>query len=186
MNSMPSGSRYRDSHLSKIDLPMALMDQLIKWVRDPKHLLVFIGNPGIGKTYCCAAVSNYFSENNKHRCIYYTERDFLSHLRSRIGNTNFDYTYEIEKMAAYQSSPGVPVVWMLDDVGTSQMTDWQKEVLHTFVDELYKNKTPAIITSNIWIRDMKEMFDERFKSRLFSRENTVIEWAAQDKRELGL
>lgn len=186
MNSMPSGARYSAAHLSKLDLPMSHMDQLSKWAHDPQNLLVIIGNPGVGKTYFCAALSNMFAESKSHRSIYMTERDFFSHIRCKIGDTGYDYSYEVEKMAAYQSSPGKPVIWMLDDIGSSQMTDWQKEVLHTFVDSLYTHKTPAILTSNIWLRDMSETFSGRFKSRLCAKENCIIEMIGQDKRELGL
>lgn len=186
MNRMPSGVRYEDACLSKLDLLPSYLEQIRNWSNNPQHMLVLIGNPGIGKTYFCAALANYFLKGNGPRTVYMTEREFLSHIRSKISDPGSDYSYEIEKMASYEYERGKKCVWMLDDIGSSQMTEWQREVLQTFIDSLYSNKTPAIITSNVWSRDMTDKFSHRFKSRLMAKENSIIEMSGQDKRELGL
>jgi DNA replication protein DnaC len=186
MHPMPPGIRYEEACLAKLDLPMPHMEQLNQWTNNPTGFLVILGNPGIGKTYFCAALANYFLKQNGPRTLYMTERDFLSHIRSKISDPGSDYSYEIEKMASYEYERGKKCVWMLDDIGSSQMTEWQKEVLQTFIDSLYSNKTPAIVTSNVWSRDMTDKFSHRFKSRLMAKENSIIEMSGQDKRELGL
>lgn len=186
MNNMPTGVRYESACLSKLDLSPEYSLMLRNWSSNPTGMLIFIGNPGIGKTYFCAALANYFLNQNGPRTLYMTEREFLSHIRSKISDPGSDYSYEIEKMASYEYERGKRCVWMLDDIGSSQMTEWQKEVLQTFIDSLYSQKTPAIITSNVWSRDMTDKFSGRFKSRLMARENSIIEMSGQDKREIGL
>ncbi len=167
----PKGTRFEDAHLSKIELPSEHMPSLGAWVKDPKGMLLFLGNPGIGKTYFCAALRNHFKYT-----VYSTENDFLKFIRSSISEPGADYTEKVQIMASYHA------IWILDDLGTSQMTEWQKEVIHLFVDERYKAKLPLVITSNIWLRDMKSVFSDRFRSRLNSGENTIIECIGEDRR----
>lgn len=175
----PENSRYSGAHLSKIQLDGDIMNKLLDWIKKPVGILSYLGTPGIGKTYFCAAAINNFRELKK-KVLYKAERDFLSIIRNTISEPGGDYNYKVEVMADYD------VIWIIDDIGTSQMTDWQKEVISTFIDFRYQNKKPLIITSNLWLNDMYQTFSPRFKSRLGASENIVIELNDVDKRTLGL
>ena len=76
------GKRYQDAQLSQIDFPPEVMVQLNEWVKHPKGMLIFIGNPGIGKTHFCAALYNYYI--NKVRVFYANESEFLRRIRNSI------------------------------------------------------------------------------------------------------
>ncbi len=177
----PYDTSYSDASLSKIDFNPETNLRLSNWMADPKDILLFIGNPGIGKTYFCAALMNYFKEKNEeNKFIYKNEREFLSQIRSVISEPGGDYTYEVKKMARY------PKIWIIDDLGSSQGTAWQKEVLTTFLDESRLSRKPIVLTTNIWSRDLDHSFDFRIKSRLLSAQNVVIEVNGEDKRQLGM
>lgn len=175
----PDGTRYQDAHLARIDLDSEMLGRMNTWMKSPRGLLLFIGNPGVGKTYFCAAMVNHFRELGK-KCFYKSESEFLRCIRNSISEPGGDYSYKVQVMARYEA------LWILDDIGTSQMTEWQKEVLLMFVNELYEQRRPAIITSNVWLKDINSIFSHRFRSRLAATENTIIELNAQDKRQLGM
>lgn len=168
------GNKYSDAHLSKIELPPQEMERVLHWVKNPKNFLVFCGTPGVGKTYLCAALCKEYLDLKKP--IYYlSERQFFNRLRSVI-QKDWDYEYEIKKISEY------PFV-MIDDIGSSQMTEWQKEVLFSLVDWRSKTNFPTVLTSNIFIKDMAEEFSPRFVSRLKQTGNTIIELDWIDKRQ---
>ena len=168
------GAIYRDAHLSKIELPEGKSEVLQNWYKNPKFILYFAGNPGLGKTYFCACVVKDLCDKKKH--VYYTtEQKFLNRLRGTI-QKDWDYNQEVEKMAEYN-------FFILDDLGSSQMTDWQKEVLFTFVDYRLKSGLPTIITSNHFTRDLTNTLSERFSSRIKDKRNTILEFKGSDKRQ---
>ena len=168
------GSKYADAHLSQVELPAEPIQKISDWLKKPSNFLVFCGNPGVGKTYLCAAICKEFS--NDGRYIYYTsEKQFFQRLRGII-QKDWDYEYEIRKICEY------PFI-ILDDLGSSQMTDWQKEVLFSLVDLRSKNDYPTLITSNLWMEDIRKEFHPRFASRLNDARNTVIELNWIDKRQ---
>jgi len=64
---------------------------------------------------------------------------------------------------------------MLDDIGSTGLNDWRKEIIFDAIDERYNTMKPTIVTSNFSIKEFKEFFHERVSSRLFSKENCIIE-----------
>jgi DNA replication protein DnaC len=153
------------------------MEKLLCWAKKPKNMLVFSGSCGIGKTYFSYAIYNHF--HGKNKVIYKNEYGFLQDIRNSIDEPG-GYGARVKNMAEYE------LIWILDDMGSSQMTEWQKEVLTLFLDIRYENVLPTIITSNIWIRDMGKHFTPRIQSRLAASENTIIELNGEDKRQIGM
>ena len=167
--------------LSKIELPDDCLDKIISWMKDPKYFLVFCGNPGVGKTYLCHAINNFRKDAKKY-CWYLKEQELFSKLRDVI-KENQDYTHKVREICENE-------FLILDDLCSSTMTDWQKEVLFTFVDERCENCLPTVITSNLYINkqnfDKKSMlteFSSRFVSRMSSARNMIIELEWKDKRQ---
>lgn len=173
-NTWPLNTRYEDAHLSKIDFTIEHNEKLNNWLKNQNNMLIFTSNPGVGKTYFCAAVANYFK--GKTPVFYLKDREFFNELRTEIEN----YSYNAKKMAGYQG------IWILDDIGSAQLTPWQIEVLTTFIDERYENKMPLIITSNVWINQMHTIFTPRFADRIKASENTILEIHGESKRSEGM
>jgi DNA replication protein DnaC len=71
---------------------------------------------------------------------------------------------------------------MLDDIGSSGLNEWRKEVIFDAIDERYRSMQPTLITSNFSKKEFEELFHDRMASRLFARENIVIEFNGEDKR----
>lgn len=138
-------------------------------------MLVYCGSPGIGKTYFCAALAEWvLTRFNTKR--YWKEENLLKKLREDIGNGFGDYAQMLE---FYTDDELI----ILDDVGSGidakkygeKNYDWRCEVFYTFIDYRYRNMLPTIITSNFSRQDFKKIYADRTTSRLFDKDNTIIE-----------
>jgi DNA replication protein DnaC len=168
------GARYDDAHLSKLDLPPGTTNLLSNWVKNASNFLVFVGNPGVGKTYFCACLVKEILERKKIP-YYFTERALQQKMRDSISK-GWDYEETLKRICETEYV-------LLDDIGSSQLTDFQKEVLFNFVDYRSSSGLPTVITSNVWMSEMKDKFSPRFASRLKDVKNTIIEINWKDKRQ---
>ncbi len=85
---------------------------------------------------------------------------------------------------------------ILDDVAsginpdkvTYRDLEFRREVFFSFLDYRYNSKKPTVITSNLTREQFKQVYSERIFSRLFAKENTIIEIFddSLDKRAQGL
>src|ERR1700674_3231027 len=99
---------YWDASLSKLILPEDTVQIILNWVKNPHDFLIFCGNPGVGKTYFCAAiVKDLLIAKLNFR--YFSEISFLSHLRSEI-EKDHDFQREIDRIC---DTP----FFIMDDIG---------------------------------------------------------------------
>lgn len=169
--------RYKDAHLSKLHLPDDTMEKLNDWIKKDKDMLIFMGNPGVGKTYFCAAYIHKLQEEKKN-FRHFFEYDFFRQMRETISK-GWDYESEINRVCETK-------YLIIDDIGTArgeQLSDFQKEALHTLIDIRYNLQLPTLITSNLFMLEIKEKISEKVASRLNSKENTIIELNWIDKRQ---
>lgn len=166
---------YKDAHLSKVNLPAEVLEKIIIWWKKPSGILFFAGTPGVGKSYLLASMIHDLNENKKSQWRYMTERDFYSHLRGTI-EKSWDYNWEIQRLC---ETP----LFFLDDIGFCQATEFQKEVLASFIDERVMTKLPTVITSNLFLDQIATAYHPRVVSRLKSKNNIVIELNWIDKRQ---
>lgn len=165
---------YHKYSLEKCVFPDQDLEKIARWVMNPKRMLVIIGNPGIGKSGLCWSIKKMLDEQKKHN-LFQTESTFFGNLRKSIEN-NFDYNFEIEKMAE------MPFL-IYDDLGSSlgkanesDHRPWRIECLINFMDQRYYTGLPTVITSNIDPQEMAELFTPRFTSRLFSNVNLIFHY----------
>lgn len=147
---------------------------ILKWTRKLDGMLFFTGNPGCGKTHLCAAILNYlYGKVSSIR--YWTERSFLAKARDSIDQQG-DY---IENMKYYADD----YVMILDDLGSCGFTDWRKEVFQSLIDYRTMNMLPTVVTTNLTKNELQQMFHSRFNSRIFSKENYIIDFDGPDFRK---
>lgn len=165
-------ARYRDASLSKTRLPQDAQKEVLKWLQgDMTNSLVYIGPPGIGKTYLCAAIANYLSD--KGRCARYVNpRRFYEALQAAIQKNQNQYE-EIRKFAKED-------ILIFDDLGSTSCTEWQIEVTFDLIDQRYSQNLPTIITSNLNFDEIGNVFGERFLRRIENKQNTIIEQFVED------
>lgn len=176
---------YEDACLSKIDFELEDSKKVSAWLEKPQGIMFVHSEPGYGKSYMCAAITN-MRLSNKEYCWAMSEQDLFQKLRVCIQNDG-DYSYILNMICDNY-------FLILDDLGSTRnqssekagMTDWQKEVLFTFLDKRVTSNLPTIITSNYTIQELGNIFHERFTSRLGASKNTIIKLKGSDKRQLGL
>jgi DNA replication protein DnaC len=74
---------------------------------------------------------------------------------------------------------------MIDDIGSSGMNDWRREVLFDAIDQRYESTLPTVFTSNLSRKELSDSLGNRAASRLFAKENLIIEMHDQiDRRQV--
>lgn len=167
------GTDYRDAHLSKIHQSEENISKLHAWTLNPRSLLYFCGSVGTGKTYFAVAWWNFLKEQNCNVRVF-TEQLLFSYLMGLM-NQNQDPHYELKRICETE-------YFILDDMGSSKPSEWKDEMLLAFVNYRTSNSLPTLITSNLNRSDLKEMYHERFASRIYDKKNTIIELRGPDRR----
>lgn len=73
---------------------------------------------------------------------------------------------------------------ILDDIGSAGLNEWRKEVLFNCIDIRYESGKPSVFTSNLTREEIYEGLGARAHSRLFSKENLILEFhEAHDMRQ---
>lgn len=174
MTPNPFGYEYHDAHLAKIDQSAEVIEKILSWVKSERGIFYFCGNVGNGKTYFAAALWNFLKEKNEYNRTF-SESEYFTEIKKVIAK-DWDYSAEVKRLCETK--------WfILDDLGSSQMTDWQKEVLFTTVETRLSSGLPTLITSNLSLKDVKEKFGDRLYSRLAAAKNVVIELNGADRRQ---
>jgi DNA replication protein DnaC len=176
---------YKDACLSKIDFDDGDSARICNWLEKPRNLLYIYSDPGVGKTYLAAAITNMFLDQKKY-CWYMSEQEFFNKLRSCVTDGG-SYSEKIKMMSENH-------FLILDDLGSTRgdedqkqwLTPWQKEVHFAFLDNRVMSGLPTVITSNYSPHDLKNIFHERYISRILSNKNTIIKLKGSDKRQEGL
>lgn len=157
-------------------------------MKNPKNFLVYTGSAGCGKTYFCAALTEWSFTNFNHR-RYHREKDLLRNLRAGISDGHGDYLIALE----YFIDDDLVI---LDDVASGinpektsyRDLEFRREIFLGFLDYRYNIQKPTVITSNLTRQQFLDVYSERIVSRLFASENTVIEQFGKDldKRQMGM
>jgi len=173
------GERYANASISQLTIPIWAQNKLQQFLKSPKNFLVFCGNPGIGKTYFCAALIDWAIKNfNTFRV--WKEALLFQKLRASIKDNQGDY---LQILTGFIDDELI----ILDDVGSQGVNEWREEVIFDALDFRYNQMLPTIITSNFSKKDFQEIYHPRVSSRLFAAENTIIEMHdAPDLRLQGL
>jgi DNA replication protein DnaC len=148
--------------------------KILDWIKGRKNMLILLGNPGCGKTYCIAAIANYIVDVSPEIRLF-TEDSFMKKLHSSMASKE-DYHSELHRLCESE-------FLVYDDLGSTGQTDFRKEVVFELCDKRYGNMLPTIISSNLTRKDIGEIYHPRIISRIFAKENTIIEMSTEDLRQ---
>ena len=161
------GERYVGHSISSIRAPEWAQMKISSFMQKKKNMLIFCGNPGIGKTHLCASLTD-FAMNNFNTFRYWKQLDLLKKVRSSIDEYKGDYLDALKHLVDDDFV-------IIDDVGSTGVNDWRSEIMFCAIDERYNSMKPTIITSNFSKRDFETKYHPRIASRLFDKDNIVIE-----------
>lgn len=139
----------------------------MKFLEKKKNFLVFCGNPGIGKTYFCAAFVEWaIRKFSSFR--YWHEDKLLQRVRQSIASGTTDFFKELEFLTDDD-------LLMIDDLGCNKPNEWREEIMFHLLDTRYNSGKATIFTSNLTREEFKDRYHHRIYSRLFAQENIIIE-----------
>lgn len=174
------GQRFEGATLSKAgnSLGSSAIEQIQRSIQSKKNFLVLLGAPGTGKTYLCAAIAGLsLGFYDTVRC--WKEEYLFAHLRDSIERFG-DYANSLKFALDDQLT-------ILDDLGSTPVNDWRKEIIFNTVDIRYASMLPTIVTSNLTKQEISYRYEPRTADRLFAKENTIIDlFDAVSLRQEGL
>lgn len=166
-------SRFENACLAEWIAPEKHKNDVLNWMKNGKNFLVLLGFPGVGKTYFCAALLNYFWDQGLD--VHYTiSRHFFQKIQEAIRENGNQY-YVIQNLAEKE-------ILIIDDIGAGTNTEWQQEMLLELIDLRYNSQKPTVITSNLKYDEIKEILGARIYSRLRASENLMLGMWEKDRR----
>lgn len=170
------GARYAGAVLANLDFQDKEKNKINSWFKNPKGLLLMMGDPGVGKSYFCSAALHWMFDKVEH-LRFYKDRDILSKIRRSIGEDKGDYSVAVK---ACMDDEFV----IIDDLGSSTINDWRRDIWFEIIDQRIDSLKPTIICTNYTRLEIFEELGKRTASRLLSKENLIIDLHGYpDKRQ---
>jgi len=116
--------------------------------------LLFIGEPGVGKTHLAVAVLRRLIENN-HQGIFVDYQQLLGRIRA-----GYDPLSGESPREAYVEALESEVL-LLDDLGAHRVTDWVEDTVTSIITYRCNQRKPIIATTNLPDPDMGGTIIER-------------------------
>ena len=118
--------------------------------------MLFWGDAGTGKSYTAAAIANELMERLQPVIM----TSFVKLLQDMHGFDGDEGGYMIRLNRAK--------LLIIDDLGAERGTDYALEKVYDIIDSRYRSGKPAIFTTNLTMRQMKECADIRY-NRIYDR-----------------
>jgi DNA replication protein DnaC len=106
--------------------------------------------------------------------LFLPSSEFFLQLKDTFGNNKIS---EQDIIQQYDRSP----LLVIDDVGSEKISDWSRQMFYVLIDRRYRNKKQTIITSNLNLKQISELIDDRISSRIVGM-GKVVEFFGEDYR----
>lgn len=131
---------------------------LLKYCKDFPNTeppgLLFIGEPGCGKTHLAVAVLQRLIENG-FECVFMDYQNLLERIRAGYDPASGESAREVYEEALEAE------VLLLDDLGAHRVTDWVEDTVTSIITYRCNERKPIIATTNLADADMGTVVMER-------------------------
>ncbi|ACL71058.1 ATP-binding protein [Halothermothrix orenii] len=129
--------------------------------------LLIQGPIGSGKSFLLGCIANKLAERGiDFKYIVYT--DLLQKIRNTYHDDSGGPVNEQVLIEEVQNAS----VLLIDDLGTEKASEFTAAVLYQIIDKRYREERPIIITTNYFVDELKERFEDMFEEmgeRIFQR-----------------
>ena len=162
--------------LSSLDTAKRAVDECKRFIQDfdnkPKNLF-FYGNTGVGKTFLSNCVAKELLEQG-YSVIYFTAFQLFDILSKGV------FDRDADAIAAHQNIFDCDLL-IIDDLGTEFANSFTTSQLFLCVNERLLRQKSTIISTNLNLNQMVDMYSERTWSRISSN-YTLIKLFSDDIR----
>lgn len=127
--------------------------------------LLFIGNPGLGKTFLCNSIAKDLLEQGKS-VIYQVSSELIDLVRKY----KFDFDNEDNNSSSINKLYNCDLL-IIDDLGTENPTQFSGLVIYSILNKRLLNNKKTIISTNLNTDEIMKSYSERIYSRLFGNFN---------------
>lgn len=167
--------RYLNASFSKWDNDKVNADAVTRWLANPKDFLFYHGKQGEGKTFFSCACYNWLSNKYKaHEITWIDAKKLKNQVYKAIEHSN--YFDILEKICRNK-------IVILDGLCEFTTSEWQKEVITTFLDMLYEKMIPTVITSSLSIQEIGQKISPKAAGK-FNNSCLIIDQAAHNEEIL--
>lgn len=147
---------------------------IMEWLKRADNFLVFLGNPGAGKTYLAYALINHFINHGEKHIEYLN----ITSYGLRFYTPDYSLT-RARREADYLKKHSFLI---LDDIDLCPAVDLANETLNEIINYRLENKLPTLITS-ILSKEKLLKKDEFIYGNVFHERNTILERWCEDRRQ---
>ena len=124
--------------------------------------LLFLGEPGLGKTHLTLAIVSAVLEKG-YMPIYAPADNLFSIIQKE--------KFEGENKGSYDQMLNCDLL-VIDDLGTEMATSFTKSALYNLINTRLLTKKPTIINTNLSLKEIQEIYSPRIVSRLIGNFDT--------------
>ena len=153
--------------------PPAYMAAIKAFVANPRGFLLIAGSNGVGKTFTARAIYEHFW-TPVNDCQFWNQADLKIRWQELLA--------EYHTVSYFLSEIVKAPLLVLDDLGTTRPTEAFLEFLYIIGDKRHqkKHECGTIITTNMNVSSMREVFGDAFVSRTAS--GICIRLDGEDRR----
>ncbi len=160
LSELMPGRRITQQEYMRSDILPVIRQFLIGFEEPGSHNILMIGPPGTGKTFLCNCIARRLIER-QHTVMY--ER--ADRLFGAMTKEHFAREKDETQQQRFERIGSCELL-VLDDLGTEFMTDYTKTELFSLISNRLSGGLSTIISSNLSMNQIKNIYSERISSRL--------------------
>ncbi|MGL5351812.1 MAG: ATP-binding protein [Clostridium sp.] len=123
-----------------------------------ENSIMFLGNPGSGKTHLCIAIANNLMKNRGVAVVYMPYREVIISIKQNIMDAD-SYSINLNRYKKVD-------VLLIDDLFKGQATKADVNIMFEIINYRYMNNLPMLISTELKIAELVDI-DEAIASRVY-------------------
>ena len=168
---------YQGEDLKRFQKNVNIAKNFIKTFNSDYHNLFFYGTVGTGKSFLSGCIAKELIENG-HSVIYFSAVTLFETLSRNM----FDHKDSEDFRTLHADLYGCDLL-IIDDLGTEFLNNVTASQFFSLMNERHLNKKATIISTNLFLEDIQNLYSERIFSRIMNH-YTSCKFTGPDIRRL--